>query len=692
MNLDTYQSVVRSAYAPLCPTCRAPIRHQTPGINIALRDIVRRLITPTGSTGSAGSSAAFVAQPFKGVRLSVSAETLPLEDGNKLLHIQVKAPIDGEEEGADYILGIDESGSMNSVVWVAVDKARMGATRCGLVAHVIRTMVAMMTEKDRVAIVSFNDVAKIRLELTAMTADGKVRLNHVLDGIYPDHSTNIYGAIEKMAEIANQETCRGRRLVGVLLTDGQPTESIPPVTGGRCTMPTIQERIRVTNPWQLHTIAFSSEANSSLLEQLAVWGGGRMLFVSSGDMVSTNGINFMAYEKGIASTGIMIDYMIGEVHYTVATGSVAFGAKRDLYIPLPAGATTVKGMSAVGADTYEMTPGEEERHLCRHAFVNLLTSILREAQAALASCAGWYSIVPDLERRLNAFYARFAASADPQVKAMLRDVSSDMDGEQQVRIALMHLNEGGWGLPYLRAYRDHLRAQVCMNFKDPGLKIFETPRFLAHQAAGDAAFSAIPPPHLQREGAAAATVSYPTAFNNSSGSCFEGSMPVVMANGSLKQIRDIRRDDRVKVPGGESKVRYAVEFNIYAPSQPMVQLTPRVAVTPWHPCRRIGESTSFVFPANLVQYAARPLQTVYNLVLESGHIIESDGYHFVTLGHGFEEVPLYHGFFGTSRCIQALEGQPGAAEGRPVYKNCIAIKKDGIIVDWEDRTEDCNIA
>ena len=276
MNLDTYRSVVASAstYSPLCPVCRALINRQTPGINITLRDLVRRMIG--GAVGGAGAAAvggaAPAAVPFKGVRLAVAAETLPL-DGGKLLHVQVKAPVDGEEEGADYILGIDESGSMESAVWVAVETGRMGASRYGLVAHVIRTMVAMMTDKDRVAIVSFNDTAKVRLGLTVMTTDGKVLLNRVLDSIRPDNATNIYGAVEKMAEIANHASCKGRRLVGVLLTDGQPTESIYPVTGGRRTMPMIQERIRVTNPWQLHTIAFSPEANSSLLEQLANWGG-----------------------------------------------------------------------------------------------------------------------------------------------------------------------------------------------------------------------------------------------------------------------------------------------------------------------------------------------------------------------------------------------------------------------------------
>jgi len=696
MNLSTYRMVVSSNSRPFCPNCRASISTQPPAVNIALRDIVMRL-TGAGVTAAAPVAAAVApamaaaavaaAMPFKGIRLGIGAETIPCSDGSKLLHIQVRAPALGEEEGADYILGIDESGSMEGVAWVAVDKGKMGVTRLNLVKHMVRTMVAMMTARDRVAIIGFNSVAKGRMPLTAMTTTGKATLDRVLDSIRADSSTNIYGAVDEMVKIANSDECSGRRIVGVLLTDGQPTEDIPPVTGGRRTMPMIQERIIVRNPWQLHTIAFSSDANSSLLEQLAAWGQGRMLFVPSGDMVSTNGINLMAYEKSVASTGVTVTYNIGAARYTMATGPVAFGATRDILVPLTAD-ETVADMLVPGADNVSIPAGESDRHLCRHAFVNLLSDMIRDSESAAIGYRGVAAVLPDLEARLNAFHARFAPSADPQVKAMLRDVTSKVDGEQQVRLALAFLAPGTWGMPYLRAYRDHMRAQVCMNFKDPGLKIFETPRFLAHQTTGDTAFAAISPPPVQRTGYVDPAVSYQTAFNNASGGCFEGGLPVVMADGSTKAIRDIRKDDLVK---GGFKVRYAVELNTYAPSQPMVQLTPTVAVTPWHPCRALHQTGPYTFPANLVQYAARPLQTVYNLVLDKGHVIEADGYTFVTLAHGFQEVPLYHNFFGTERCIKTLEQQPGAAEGRPVYKNCIAVKKEGIIVDWEDRTEDCVI-
>jgi Mg-chelatase subunit ChlD len=660
-----------------------------PAINITLRDLVQRLLGSAlvvPAVPAVAAPAVPAAEPFKGVRLQVGAETHVCADDSRILHLQVKAPVDGEEEGADYLLGIDESGSMGSIAWVQVDKGQVGVERLDLVKHMVATMAAMMTPKDRVAIVGFSDRVQLRLPLTQMTDSGKALLKSRLDALRPNGSTNIYGAVEELATLANSKDCGGRRIVGMLLTDGVPTESIPPVSGGRRTMPMIHERIKVANPWTLHAVGFSSEVNSSLLEQLAAWGHGRMLFVPSGDMVSTNGINLAAYEKTVASRGITIYYTVNSVRHSMHTGPVAFGTSRDFMIQLPVGAV-VSAIDAPDATGF-IIPPEGDRHLCRQAFVDTLSQIIEEGERAITGYRGVSAVLPGLEGRLNAFHSRYATSADPCTQAMLRDVTSKVDGEQQVRLALGFLASGTWGMPYLRAYRDHMRDQVCMNFKDPGLKTFETARFLGHQATGDAAFAAIPPPFLHKQGYVAPTVSYTSTFNNSSGSCFEGSMPVVMADGSTKAVRDIRKGDVVK---GGSKVRYAAEFNTYAPSQPMAQLTPKVSVTPWHPCRRMGDSGAWSFPANHVQYAARPLKTVYNLVLESGHIVEADGYTFVTLGHGFQEVPLVHAFFGTDECIKALEGQPGAAEGRPVYENCIAIKKDGMIVGWEDQRAECAV-
>ena len=166
-------------------------------------------------------------------------------------------------------------------------------------------------------------------------------------------------------------------------------------------------------------------------------------------------------------------------------------------------------------------------------------------------------------------------------------------------------------------------------------------------------------------------------------------MPVRMSNDSVKAIQDIRRGDRVYTPDGPATVMYAIEFNIYARSQPMSKLGSDVLVTPWHPYRVAnanGQYSPWTFPADSVHYTDRAIQKVYNLVLNKGHVIQSNQFQFVTLAHEFQELPLKHDFFGTEASIVALRDQPGFDIGRPVYKNCVATKDPhtGLITGWKD--------
>jgi hypothetical protein len=112
-------------------------------------------------------------RPFKNRRPRVGARKFTGRDGKTYLQMQTYLPSGPSEEGADYIFVVDESGSMESPAWVKVDKGEMGITRLDLVRHLIRTMTAMLTSNDRVALVSFNNEAKLRMELTPLTAIGR---------------------------------------------------------------------------------------------------------------------------------------------------------------------------------------------------------------------------------------------------------------------------------------------------------------------------------------------------------------------------------------------------------------------------------------------------------------------------------------------------------------------------------------
>jgi hypothetical protein len=157
-----------------------------------------------------------------------------------------------------------------------------------------------------------------------------------------------------------------------------------------------------------------------------------------------------------------------------------------------------------------------------------------------------------------------------------------------------------------------------------------------------------------------------------------------MADGNRKAIKEINPEDQVWTPEGPANVVCLVTIGSKRPAQTMVQIN-SLCITPWHPIR-LKAGGPWVFPADHYLFGERLIQTVYNFVLNKGHVVDVEGYECITLAHGFEEPVAKHDYFGTSAVLNDLAKQPGYFQGRPVYQNLVA-KKDpatGRIVGWYD--------
>jgi hypothetical protein len=310
-----------------------------------------------------------------------------------------------------------------------------------------------------------------------------------------------------------------------------------------------------------------------------------------------------------------------------------------------------------------------------------------------------------MESLLHDFVRTYTGSEDPRVRLMLRDISSADKNEGQVLLAAKYL--GTWGFHYLRCYRNAQSLQHCVNFKDVGLQDYGGPLFKQLVTAGDKTFALMPPMVVTPRntgmygasvggggaGAAAAVRAPPidySMFHNASSGCFAGECRVRMcplegAEEVRIPIADVRRGDLVWTPDGPVLVLHAVEINTTARSQPMTQLG-RLSITPWHPVVDPDKNGRvWAFPAHLNGFSDRLVQTVYNLVLTRGHIIDIEGIQCVTLAHGFAEELVAHAFFGTQAVVDCLQKQPGFAEGRPVYTNLVGDKNEaGIICGWRE--------
>lgn len=95
----------------------------------------------------------------------------------------------------------------------------------------------------------------------------------------------------------------------------------------------------------------------------------------------------------------------------------------------------------------------------------------------------------------------------------------------------------------------------------------------------------------------------------------------------------------------------------------MVVFTKGLKITPWHPMI-VKDDDDWIFPADILAPRKTYVDNYYNLVLETGHIVELNAHQVVTLGHGFtSNSVIKHPYFGTQSVINDLKKHPNWESG-----------------------------
>ena len=595
---------------------------------------------------------------FKNAPLTLAATV----DGAST-HLRVSAPAEGERQPIVFIAIVDNSGSMGEVADKTEDGESFGYTRLDLVKHTIRTIAATLGAQDLLSVISYSTSARVVAVPIPMTEEGRKKINVALDSVQPDSQTNIYDGIRQAAVIANKPEFAGHNIVGLLLTDGFPNVNPP-----RGILPTLTT-MEMKNPWTLHTFGFGYQLDSALLAGIAAWGKGLFGFIPDCSMVGTVFINFLANMLSTAAMNATIQY--GTT--TIQTGPIQFGQPLDFIVPTQDGLPSLNGEVAIDSTPLAM----DSFVVARAAYTATLEKALRENTNGATS--------------LDAFYDAFKDTANENVKQLLRDVKSDVEGEGQIGMSPKYFTR--WGEHYMHSYLRAQQLQQCMNFKDPGLQIYGGKLFREIQGIAEKVFGELPPPVPSSAPApkaaaygggyvASQTPQSMAIFHNASGGCFAPTSRVLMADGSRKEIQSLVAGEVVLTPWGPTPITAVVVCGSKKSSQPMSQID-ELCITPWHPIHVGGV---WRFPASIAMYGSRLMSTVYNLVLPKGHVVNVDGYECITLGHGFTEPVAAHPFFGTEKVINDLKETRGWAEGRPTFVNLVATRnaETGMIDGWKD--------
>ena len=203
------------------------------------------------------------------------------------------------------------------------------------------------------------------------------------------------------------------------------------------------------------------------------------------------------------------------------------------------------------------------------------------------------------------------------------------DFEGQIKMALNMTNVGEredwfnkWGIHYLRSLHDAYCNEVCNNFKDKGVDNFGGKLFKTLRDTISDIFDNTPPPkrtiqqsytygssgmrggggsRLIMGSAPLAPLATMASYNTQSGGCCARGSKIKMADGTIKNVEDIHKDDKVMtininnnkvdVTKIESVISTKCENNI----EFMVEID-NLKITPYHP---IYINEKWMFPIDI---------------------------------------------------------------------------------------------
>ncbi|KAL1865028.1 hypothetical protein Daus18300_007375 [Diaporthe australafricana] len=160
-----------------------------------------------------------------------AVEIQPLPDKNGVI-VTVQPPKVPENEKhthvpCDIALVVDVSGSMGADAPAPGENERTGLSVLDLVKHACRTIISIMTEDDRLAIVTFSNGSKVLQPLTEMTDACKKVARGKVEAMKPEGCTNLWHGLRDGIKLFRDEGNTGYVPAVMILTDGEPNHMCP---------------------------------------------------------------------------------------------------------------------------------------------------------------------------------------------------------------------------------------------------------------------------------------------------------------------------------------------------------------------------------------------------------------------------------------------------------------------------------
>ena len=576
---------------------------------------------------------------------------------------------------------LDVSGSMSCGAQSKGATTEEGSefSRLDLVKHSMNTLVELMAAeypntKSSLGIVSFSNEAHVVMPVMPMTDMGISHAKASIASLEANGGTNIWDGLRLALEQASFQNPAANIQI-LLLTDGEPSPGLLPILGIEKTLQKKLGSIPVRTT--IHTFGFGYNLDSTLMEKICILGGGSYGFIPDCSMVGTVFINWCT--RALLTLAHHVIVKVGETEFPV--GDCILGMPRTLTFPKSAESIPAVSVNYDNGQTDACTVTSSTESMDHEYWLTNLMIAVKQVKNAPSYIVA-KAVADD---RFQSLYDEINAIPDKDqfLVDIQRDLKSADDNEGQLTKAVA--NEkwfDTWGKNHLIAYSRALELEQCINFKDKVPKYFAGPVFEALQEKGIDLFSNLSPPKPSHSRSSSSyNYNGPTRvwsihgggpeqpnptidmsmFVMASGGCFAGTCVVLTDEGRPKYVKDLKRGDKV---WGGHMIR-AVVYTALEEPVPMVKFPTGLLITPWHPIRN-SPLEPWEFPAEMVKgvQGTVSIPGYYNLVLDSGHVVEINGYQVCTLGHGFTESEVIrHPYFGTDAVLEDLKVRDGWAEG-----------------------------
>jgi hypothetical protein len=316
--------------------------------------------------------------------------------------LKLKAPDSSQRIPTHFILLLDVSDSMSD------DNKLANVKRCA------ETVLQILTDQDRISLITFGETAKLHLNRVVADETHKVSIHSVIQTLECDGCTNISAGLGYVRQICEGEQMKTGLLV---LTDGHANRGVSSPTSLRDIFKKLHEDISVLS---INCIAYGSDHNAELMRGIAEDSQGTYVIVNT---IEDTAMAFGDTLGGLLSCAFQnVTIIIPEgsnVHgpYTVKNqeihlGDIYAGTSPLLLVDIPAGqlcnistCVTVKGMKLPEFTSFSFNPiikHESERQ------VDVETTRLRyKCTAILKDLRDWSSLSQPRKAEMEERIANF---------------------------------------------------------------------------------------------------------------------------------------------------------------------------------------------------------------------------------------------------------------------------------------------